>query len=154
LRILATVAVLPVLCIFFVSAWTQERKIQRSDLPTAVQETVAVQASGARILGFSEETENGQTFYEAELMTNGRRRDVLMDSKGSIVEVEQEIPIGSLPATVKHGLQFKAGKGGKLLKVESLTKRGKLVAYEAKVFRAGTRSEVQVGPNGEPLARE
>ena len=112
MRILATIAVLPVLCIFFISAWTQERKIQRSDLPTAVQEAVAVQASGARILGFSEETENGQTFYEAELMTNGRRRDVLMDSKGSIVEVEQEVPIESLPTTVKHGLQFKAGKGG------------------------------------------
>ena len=37
------------------------------------------------------------------------------------------------------------------MKVESLTKRGKLVAYEGQVITKGKRSEVQVGPDGKPL---
>jgi hypothetical protein len=38
--------------------------------------------------------------------------------------------------------------------VESLTKKGKLVAYEAKVNTGGKKSEVQVGPDGKPLDHE
>ena len=57
----------------------------------------------------------------------------------------------SLPGNVKDGLTKAAGPGT-LGKVESLTKNGKLVAYEA-VVNAGTkRSEVQVGPDGKKLA--
>jgi len=59
----------------------------------------------------------------------------------------------ALPTAVKDGLRKKAGKG-KVTKVESLTKRGKLVAYEAKVMTEGNKSEVQVGPGGEALDHE
>jgi len=44
--------------------------------------------------------------------------------------------------------------GGKIGKVESITKQGKLVAYEAHVTTNGKRSEIQVGPDGRPLAHE
>jgi hypothetical protein len=54
---------------------------------------------------------------------------------------------------VKAGLQAKAGKG-KIVKVESLTKKGKLVAYEAQVETNGKKSEVQVGPDGKSLDHE
>jgi hypothetical protein len=50
-------------------------------------------------------------------------------------------------------LQAKAGKG-KLVKVESLTKKDKLVAYEAQVDTNGKKSEVQVGPDGKALDHE
>jgi hypothetical protein len=46
-------------------AAAQEKKIKRSDLPAAVEKTVAAESSGATILGFSQEKENGQTFYYA-----------------------------------------------------------------------------------------
>ena len=58
-----------------------------------------------------------------------------------------------LTDAVKQGLQAKAGKG-KLGKIESLTEGGKLVAYEAKVTTGTKKSEVQVGPDGKPLAHE
>lgn len=89
----------------------QETKIQRSELPAAVEKTVTAQSQGATIRGFSREIENGQTYYEAELMVNGRTKDVLMDPTGMIVEVEQEVAIDALPAEVKSGLQSKAGSG-------------------------------------------
>ena len=56
-------------------------------------------------------------------------------------------------ANVKAGLTAKAA-GGKILKVESLTKNGKMVAYEAKLETAGKKSEIQVGPDGKPLDHE
>ena len=76
-----------------------------------------------------------------------------MTADGSIVEIEEQVAFDSLSADVKAGLQTKAGKG-KILKVESLTKKGKLVAYEAKVDTNGKKSEVQVGPDGKPLDHE
>jgi hypothetical protein len=69
------------------------------------------------------------------------------------VEVEEEVTLDALPAEVKAGLQAKAGKG-KLVTVESITKKDKLVAYEAKVTKGGKRIEVQVGPDGKPLDHE
>ena len=134
-------------------AVTQEKKIKRSDLPPAVEKTVAAESKGATIRGFAQEMEDGQLHYEAELMVNGHSKDVAMDATGAIVEVEEQVAIDSLPAAVKDGLQAKAGKG-KLLKVESIVKHDKLVAYEAQVVTDGKRSEVQVGPDGKPLDHE
>jgi hypothetical protein len=135
------------------SASAQEKKIKRSDLPPAVEKTVAAQSEGATIRGFSTEKEKGQTFYEAEMMVNGHSKDVLIAADGTVVEIEEQVVLDSLSAEVKAGLRTKAGKG-KILKVESLTKKGKLVAYEAQVDTNGKKSEVQVGPDGKPLDRE
>lgn len=134
-------------------ALAQEKKIKRSDLPPAVEKVVAEQSQGATIRGFSEEKENGQTVYEAELVVNGHSKDVLVNANGAVMEVEEQVAMDSLPALVREGLQAAAGKG-QLLKVEALTKQGKLVAYEAKVVTNGKRSEVQVGTDGKPLDHE
>ena len=134
-------------------AQESEKKIQRADLPAAVQKTVTAMSRGASIKGFSQEKENGQTFYEAEMMVNGHSKDVLMDPNGSVVEVEEQVSLDSLPTAVQDGLRAKAGNG-KILKVESLTKHDQIVAYEAKVTTDGKKSEVQVGPDGKPLDHE
>jgi hypothetical protein len=135
------------------SSSAQEKKINRSDLPPAVEKTVAAQSSGATIRGFSTEKEKGQTLYEVEMTVNGHSKDISMMTDGSIVEVEEQVALDSLSPEVKAGLHAKAGKG-KILKVESLTKKDKLVAYEARVETNGKKSEVQVGPDGKPLDHE
>jgi hypothetical protein len=141
------------LCTAPLPAQEHEKRINRSDLPAAVEKTVATHTKGATIRGFNEEKENGQAYYEAELTMNGHSKDILMDTTGAIVEVEEQVDLASLPAAVQNGLQAKAGSG-KLDKVESITKHDKLVAYEAKVMTNGKRSEIQVGPDGKPLAHE
>jgi uncharacterized membrane protein YkoI len=135
------------------NASAQEKKIKRSELPPAVEKTVAAQSAGATILGFSTEKENGQTLYEVEMTVSGHSKDVSMTTDGSIVEVEEQVALDSLSPEVKGGLQAKAGKG-KITKVESLTKKDKLVAYEAKVETNGKKTEIQVGPDGKPLDHE
>ena len=134
-------------------ASAQEKKIKRSDLPPAVEKTVAAESSGSTILGFSQEKENGQTFYEAEMRVNGHTKDILIDTTGAIVEVEEEVTLDALSPEVKAGLAAKTGQG-KILKVESIKKHDKLVAYEAQVTTNGKKSEVQVGPDGKPLDHE
>jgi hypothetical protein len=144
----------PVLILLLVvSCVAQEKRIKRADLPPPVEKTVATQSQGATIRGFSEEKERGQTYYEAEMTVNGHGRDVLMDPAGTIVEVEEEVSLQSLPEAVKDGLRAKAG-AGKIIKVEAITKHDRLVAYEAKVITGEKRSEVQVGPDGKLLDHE
>jgi hypothetical protein len=139
--------------VFAASAGAQEKKIKRADLPPAVEKTVAAQSAGATVRGFSQEKEKGQIYYEAEMTVNGHSKDVLIDPNGAVVEVEEEVAVDALPAAVKAGLQSKAGSG-KIVKVETLTKHDKLVAYEAQVNTNGKKSEVQVGPDGKPLDHE
>jgi hypothetical protein len=134
-------------------ASAEEKKIKRSELPPAVEKTVAAQQAGATIRGFSVEKENGQTFYEAEMTVGGHSKDVLMAADGTIVEIEEQVMLDALQPEVKAGLQAKAG-AGKIGKIESITKKGKLVAYEAHIEANGKKSEVQVGPNGKPLDHE
>lgn len=131
-------------------AVSQEKKIKREQLPPAVEKTVARESQGATINGFATEIENGKRLYEVELTVDGHSKDISMDKDGNIVEVEQEVAMDSLPTAVQEELRKRAGTGT-IGKIESLTKNGKLVAYEAHVKTGTKRSEIQVGPNGEKL---
>jgi uncharacterized membrane protein YkoI len=132
-------------------AHAQEKKLQPSDLPAAVQKTVDEQSKGATIKGFSTEVEDGKKIYEVQLTVNGHGKDISMDPQGHVLEIEEETLLESLPPAVRDGLTKAAGKGT-IRKVESLTKNGKLVAYEAAVKTGTKNSEVQVGPDGKKLA--
>lgn len=131
----------------------QERKITATDLPAAVRATAQAQSQGATVRGYSREVEHGRVQYEVEMMIAGRSRDVTIGADGTVVEIEQQVAFDSLPAPVRTALMKKAGKG-RITGVESLTKGGTLVAYEAAIVTAGKRSEVQVGPDGTALTHE
>ena len=153
MRILRVIGLASTTSLFFaLSVLAEEKKIKRSDQPPAVEKTVAAQSLCNTVKGFSEERENGQTFYEAEMTVNGHSRDVLMDA-GVIVEIEEQVAMDSLPTDVQDALHARAGKG-KIVTVESITKRDQLVAYEAAVLTNGKRSEVQVDPLGKNLSHE
>jgi hypothetical protein len=129
-----------------------EKKVRRNQLPAAVEKTVAAESQGATIKGFSREVEDGKTFYEAEMNINGHTKDILMDTSGNVVEVEEQVDLTTLPAAVQDALKKAAGRG-KIEMVESLIKNGTLVAYEGHVKRGLKRFEIQVGPNGEKLKK-
>jgi uncharacterized membrane protein YkoI len=101
--------------------------------------------------GYATEKDEGQTVYEVEMTRHGRSRDVTIDSAGTVLEIEEQVPFDSLPEAVRAGLKQAAGSG-QITNVESLTKHGRLVAYEAHLRTGQKRSEVQVGPDGKPLA--
>jgi uncharacterized membrane protein YkoI len=140
-----------VMLLLALTAFAKEKHITKSDLPAPVQKAAEEQAQGAKVLGYSTETENGQREYEIEMMVNGHSRDVTFSPDGNVLESEEQVDPEALPPAVRDSLQAKAASG-KITKVESLTKAGKVVAYEAQVHKAAKKYEVQVGPDGKPLA--
>ena len=147
LSLVAKVFSICLLLISIVNGEESEKRVKMKDLPKAVQATVREQIKGAKLIGLAKEVEDGKTFYEAELKVNGHNKDVLMDTEGAIVEVEEQVTLASLPSQVKEGIEKNAA-GGKIVNVESITKNNTLVGYEAHVKKAGKMIEIKVDPQG------
>src|SRR5579864_719248 len=130
-----------------------ESGISRDKLPEAVRKTADEQSQGATIRGYNKEIENGQVEYEVEMTVSGHSKDVSIAPDGRVLEVEEEVALDTLSPQVRKGLEAKAA-AAKIKKVESLTKNGKIVAYEAQLAKLGKHSEIQVGPEGNPLDHE
>jgi predicted aspartyl protease len=123
-----------------------ETRVQMKDLPPPVQKAVEEQIKTAKLRGLSREVEHGKTYYEAETTVNGKSRDILMDSTGAVVEVEEATAFESIPEAAQRALRTKAGSG-KILSVESVTK-GSVVSYEAVIQKNGRKSEIAVNSDG------
>jgi len=129
------------------AAMAAEKKVTMKDLPPAVQKTVQDQTKGAEIKGLSKETEKGKTSYEVETMVNGKHRDILVDAQGVVTEVEEETALDSIPAPAKAGIE-KMAAGGKISRVEILTKGSETLYEAAYTSKDGKKHEVQVKPDG------
>jgi hypothetical protein len=149
-KLLASASV--TLC-FALIAHAAERKISKSDLPPAVQKTAQGLSMGATVKGYTQETENGKTEYEVEMTLEGHSKHITIGPDGDLLEVEEQVEMSALPTAVQLGLKAKAGAGS-ITKIESITKQGKTVAYEAQVKNGLKRSEIQVGLDGLPLDHE
>jgi hypothetical protein len=130
-----------------------EKPISRADLPAPVQRAADEQAKGATVRGYSKDIEKEKVEYEVQAVVNGHSMDITIEPDGTLIEIEEQVSIDALSPKVRSGLIAKAAMG-KITKVESLTKHGKIVTYEAQVLTAGKRSEVQVGPDGRDLSHE
>jgi hypothetical protein len=130
-----------------------ERRISKTELPAAVRKTADKQAGGARVLDYTTDKEDGQIEYEVEMLVNGHSKDVAIAPDGRVLEVEEQVNLNTVDPQVRSGLKNRAGNG-QITKVESITKHGSIVAYEAQVRTAGRHSEIQVGPDGQPLDHE
>jgi uncharacterized membrane protein YkoI len=130
----------------FSNALVSEKAVNMKDLPAAVQRTVQEQSKGATIRGLSKEVERGKTVYEVEMKVKGHGKDVTIDASGEVIEVEEEVPLESLPGAARVAIEKAAGSG-QITKVERVT-GGKQAAYEAHLRRDGKRSEIKIGDDG------
>src|SRR5947209_5124175 len=96
-----------------------ESKLKVADLPPAVQKAVQEELKNATLVGVSKEREKGKTLYEVETTVKGKTRDLMVDAAGSVVEVEEEVEISSIPAAARDAITKKAGSG-KITKVEAI----------------------------------
>ena len=134
-----------------VLAQESEQPVKMRDLPPVVQATAREQIKGAIVRGFSREVKDGQTFYEVGLKVKGHSKDVLIDSEGKVVEVEEQVALASLPQPAKAEI-LKQARGGRILMIESVTKNNTLTGYEAHVKTGGKISEIKVTPEGAPIS--
>jgi len=126
-----------------------ESKVKMESLPPAVQKTVKEQTEHAKLVGLSKEKEGGQTVYELETTVNGRSRDLMIDSAGTILSVEDEVALDSIPEPARKAIQQRVA-AGKIIKVETVTK-GSEVSYEAAyTSKSGKKAEYGVNADGTP----
>ena len=135
------------------SALGSEKKIQRSALPPAVEKTVQQQSQGATITGFSRDTENGKVEYEVEMTVNGHGKDITIAQDGTVLEIEEEVAIDTLPPAARTALTTRA-RSAKIVKVEAVSQGGKVASYEATTLKGTKKGEIAVGPKGEKAADE
>jgi len=128
------------------AAYAAETKVKMADLPMPVQQTVKEQTKDATLVGITKEKEHGKTVYEVETKANGKGRDILVDTTGAVIEVEQEVEIESIPPAARAAIEKKAA-GAKISKVETLTKGGK-TTYEAAITKGRKSSEITVDADG------
>ena len=129
------------------AAFSAETKLKLESLPAPVQNTVKEQTKSAKLVGVTKEKEGGKTVYELETMADGKSRDLMIDAAGAIISVEQQVDLESIPAAAQAAIQKKAG-GGKITKVETVTK-GSDVSYEAAyTTQSGKKAEYGVNADG------
>jgi uncharacterized membrane protein YkoI len=138
-----------VLIIGSANLFASEKAITMKDLPAAVLRTVQEQSKGAIILGLSKEVEGGKTVYEVKMRANGHGKDVTIDAAGAVTEIEEEVPLESIPGAARAAIEKAAGSG-QVTKVETVS-AGNQTAYEAHLRRDGKRSEVKVSADGRLL---
>ena len=123
------------------------KKMKVQDLPAAVRQTVTEQTTNATLVGLTKEVEKGKTVFELETRKpNGQTRDLMIDTTGAVLSVEEEVALDSLPAPAKAAIE-KSAAGGKIIKLETLAE-GKEVTYEAAIVKKGKKSSITVRANG------
>jgi uncharacterized membrane protein YkoI len=123
------------------------KKLELKDLPPSVQKTVQDEAKGAEIRNIAKETEHGVAQYEVETMLNGKHRDFDVDTNGTLLVVEEETTLDSIPSPAKAAILKKVANG-KLQMVETF-KKGDETMYEAAYTTAsGKKHEVLVKADG------
>lgn len=115
-------------------------------LPPTVLEAFKKAYPKAEIRGASKETEKGVTYYEVESIDGKMNRDLLYTVDGKVVEVEEAIAPGALPAAVIKALD-KAYPGYKILKAEDMLKDGQKL-FELEIQVNGKKMGVTLDPTG------
>lgn len=144
-------ALVMLLAVSMAAAGQTERKISAKALPPAVRESFEKQFPQARITGASEEKEAGGILYEIECRWKQRQYDVTFKPDGSLVSVEETIPVGEVPAAVMASLksQFPTAE---IKKAEKITEAG-TVTYEFEL-RKSPKKEVKFSAEGKLLEAE
>ena len=126
-----------------------EVEIPVSDLPTLIREAALAAERGATLTGAERElTANGPA-WEVQLLQEGRRVELVLDEKGSILEIERELRRDEAPRSVLNAAD-RALPGGTFVSVEILH-RGRRTEYHVKKERDGARYKVVLSSVGEVL---
>ena len=101
--------------------------------------------------GYTSEKVDGAMVYTMDLVASGLTRGIVMDSQGNVLSTQQEVAWSELPADIQKNFTNVSSKG-KLGAVSTVSKNGKIVAYEAVLVVKGERNHVRVKPNAADLS--
>lgn len=140
--------------------YAHKHKGKKTWLPDVVKAAIKASYPGAEIEEVEKEYE-GVKVYEVELEQNEKEMEVTFAKDGTIVEVETEVSMESLPKAVAKAIT-EAAKGAKIKEVEkeviyAVVKLVKLdtpkTVYEAKIIKNGKKCEIEVAADGTVLEK-
>src|SRR5215831_10934555 len=76
-----------------VAAWSasgHETRLTMDQLPPAVKSTIDEESAGGSVGRLEKETEHGRTFYEAEIVKNGKESYVHVAEDGKVLKRESK----------------------------------------------------------------
>jgi len=151
----------------------QETEISLEQAPAAVR--AALSSQGGTVQEIERVTENGQTFYEADVLLNGRKVEVRLAADGSPIgqaveddeeaddeetqEVEDEeeeqetdetLSLEQVPDPVRKTLE---AQGGTIQEIEREDEDGQVV-YEAEIVIDAKTFDLKIAPDGTLLRQE
>jgi uncharacterized membrane protein YkoI len=130
-------------------------KCKEVSLPDAVKAAIDALYPQATIEEAKEE-EEGLKVYEVELEQNGQEVELTVAPDGTIVEVETEVAMDSLPAAVAAALA-QAAEGAEVKEVSQEVTYWVVIlkkldapetTYEAELIKDGKKSEIEVAADG------
>jgi uncharacterized membrane protein YkoI len=134
----------------FVAA--DEKPVEVKDLPKVVVDAVKKRFPAGEIKKAALESEDDETNYEIELVSEGKNVSVVVDDDGDVLEIETELAVADLPVAVTEAVAKKfpntTVKSAELLiAIEDKEEERK---YELQVAYAdGTSFEIVAEPDGE-----
>ena len=123
-------------------------------LPKAVRETANAHMGEAIPVKVASSQHGEGWDYQINTRLNGKMHNLVIDEKGALLAVKDEMDAASLPAAAMSGLEKLAGPA-KIVRVEKVTE-GAQVSYGAitKDEARGTASEIRVGLDGTVKAKK
>jgi len=137
-------------------ARSEEKKIQKSEVPRPVLDAVARKYPAAKMAGFERSDENGKTLFEVRIESGATKMDVELTAEGKIEVEETAIASADLPAAIKAGLAASRFKGWNTRKIEKVIKQEKTENpfYELVVQNRSKKTEVVFDRDGKITQQE
>jgi len=125
-----------------------KRSLNLADLPAAVQKTVLEQEQRATILRLETTSLNEQEVYEVQFKDGVSRRTVLIDSKGTVLQIREKIALSKVSPAARKVIESSVGNG-KIVGLETVkSASGLIAAYQVKFKRNGAQSKLRISPDG------
>jgi hypothetical protein len=118
-------------------------------LPPPVASAFHQTYPAARVLHVSKERRDGNIVYEIESRDGDTRRDLIYSPAGAVLEIEERIPVDSVPAVVRAAAERRVA-GGTLVGAERVT-RGTVILFEVQLRLNGRSRFLTYDPEGRPV---
>ena len=130
----------------------QEESVKKNAVPKAILDAFEKAYPKATMSGFSKETENGKTVYEVESVEGKVHRDITYKADGSVVALEETLPVSDFPEAVRASLAKEFPKA-KVVKAEKVTE-GTTIRFEVLLKTGKKSSEVVFDADGKIIKKE
>lgn len=140
--------------IVFSQANANEKEMSKHQVPKAVLEAFEKAYPNAKEVEFEKEMIEGKAVYEVDYKENGREYEILYDSDGVILQMEETLDVKALPEPIAQAIS-KAYPKATIEDAEKVMKPdGTVIVYEVEIKMEGKKLELELDASGKILKIE